>query len=84
MYDTNMFLILLENFILADEPFAKALRSLETCVSVNNSVCGKLAPSLESPITFDERFKVISVLIFIPDFNLLNCELNNFTFKMLY
>ena len=27
---------------LGDEPFAKALRSLETCVSVNNNICGKL------------------------------------------
>ena len=44
------------DFILADESFAKALRSLETCVSVNNNLCGKLVSPLESPITFDERF----------------------------
>ena len=31
-----------ENFILADEPFAKALQIFETCVSVNNNLCGKL------------------------------------------
>ena len=30
-----------DNFILADEPFAKALQSLETCVLVNNILCGK-------------------------------------------
>ena len=28
-----------ENSILADELFAKALQSLETCVSVNNDLC---------------------------------------------
>ena len=33
---------------------------------------------------FDERFKVTPVPIFIPDFNLLICELHNFTFKVLY
>ena len=36
-----------ENFILADEPFAKALRIFETCVSVNNNLCGKLVSLLE-------------------------------------
>ena len=50
-----------DNFILAEEPFAKALRNFETCVLVNNSLCGKLFSSLESPTTFDEIFKVISV-----------------------
>ena len=31
----------IENFILADEPFAKALQIFETCVSVNNDLYGK-------------------------------------------
>ena len=31
-----------------------------------------------------ESFKVISVTFFIPDFNLLGYELDNFTFKVLY
>ena len=31
-----------ENFILADEPFAEALRIFETCVLVNNDLCQKL------------------------------------------
>ena len=44
----------------------------------------KLVSSLESPATFYESFKVISVPFFTPDFNLLNCELDNFMFKMLY
>ena len=57
-----------DNFILADELFAKALRSLETCVLVNNYLRGKLFSSLESPTTFDEIFfNVTSVPFFIPD-----------------
>ena len=36
-----------ENFMLADEPFAKALQISETCVSVNNNLSGKLLSSLE-------------------------------------
>ena len=28
-----------DNFILADEPFAKALQSFENCVLVNNNLC---------------------------------------------
>ena len=72
-----------ENFKLADELLAKALRSIETCVSVNNKLCVTLASSSGSPNTF-ERFKVTSVPCFIPDFNSLSCELDNFTFKVLY
>ena len=45
--------------MLADEPFAKALRIFETCVSVNNNLCQKLVLSLESPIKFDESFKIL-------------------------
>ena len=45
-------------FVLAEQLFAKALGSLETCVLVNNNLWGKLLSSLESPIMFDERFKV--------------------------
>ena len=52
------------NFKLADEPFAKALQSFKI---VNNNLCGKLFLSLESPIKFDETFKVTSVPFFIPD-----------------
>ena len=57
----KIILIVLFYDILADEPFAKALRNFETCVLVNNSLCGKLFSSLESPTTFDEIFKVLSV-----------------------
>ena len=72
-----------EIFLLADEPFAKALRILETCVSVNNNLCEKLS-SLESPTTFDESFQVTWVPFFILDFNSLSCELDKLTFKVLY
>ena len=51
----------LDNFILADEVFAKFLRSLETCVSVSNNLCRKIFLLLEPPITFEERFKVTLV-----------------------
>ena len=56
----------------------------KTCVSVNKNLCGKLFSSLESPTAFDERFKVTSVPFFVTDLNLLSCELDNFTFKVLY
>ena len=46
--------------------------------------CGKLASSLKWPITINERLKVTSVSCFIPDFNLLSCELDNFTFEMFH
>ena len=68
--------------MLANELFASALRSLENFVSVNYNLCGKLASSSESPITFNARFKVTSVTFFTPDFDLLICELNNFTFSV--
>ena len=73
-----------DNFILADELFAKALWGLKTCVLLNNNLCGRLFSSLESPTTFDENCKVTSVQICIPDFNLLIYDLDNFTFKILY
>ena len=56
------------NFILADKPFEKSLRSFKTYVLVNNNLCGKIFLSLESPTTFDEIFKVTSVLFFYARF----------------
>ena len=73
-----------DNFKLANELLAKALRSLKTCVLTNGNLCGKLCLSLKLPITFDKRFKVTSVPFLIRDFNLLCCELHNFTLKVLY
>ena len=82
-----------DNFIQADEPYGKALRSFETYVLVHNNLWGKLfslleSPTgklfslLESPTIFDEIFKVTSVPFFIPDFNSLSCKLDNFMFKV--
>ena len=71
-----------DNFLLVDESFAKAL--LKNYALVNNNIYGKLFSSLESPTTFDEIFKVTSVPFFIHDFDLLSCELDNFTFKRIY
>ena len=70
-----------DNFVLAEELFAKALWSFETCVLVSNNLCRKLFSSLELPTTFHENFKVASVPFFVPDFNLLSCEFDNFTVK---
>ena len=61
-----------KNFILADKPFAKALRTFKTCVLVNDNLCEILGSSLQVPVKFDERFKVTSVSIF-SYLNLLNC-----------
>ena len=69
---------------MADKPFGKAWRIFETCVLVNKNLCGKLVSSLELAIKFDERFKVTSVPFFVADFNLLGCELDSFTFNVLY
>ena len=62
------------NFILDEELFAKALRSHETCVLVNNNSWGKLFSSLESPTACHEILKVFSVPFFIRNFNLLSYE----------
>ena len=35
-----------DNFILAEEPFARALQSLKTCVLVNKDLRENLVPSL--------------------------------------
>ena len=72
------------NFVLAYKLFLKALRSLETCLSVDNDLYGKVVSSLEPPISFHERFKVASVRFFTPGLNLVSSELYSFTFKLLY
>ena len=56
----------------------------ETCVLVNNNLCGSLFSSLESPTTFDERFTLTLVPFFSVDFSLLSSELDNVTFKVLH
>ena len=62
----------------------KSLQIFETWVSANNNLYEKLVSSLEFWIKFDKRFEVTSVPFFIPDFNLLSCELDNFIFNILY
>ena len=62
-------------FTLVDEPFAKALRSLKTCVIVNNNLCGKLFSSLESPATSNGSFKVTLVPFFIPELNIIKLQM---------
>ena len=56
---------LLGNFRWTDELFTKALRSFETCLSVNNNLGWKFDSSLESTTIFDEKSKVNSVPYFI-------------------
>ena len=67
-----------ENLISADKLFAKYSRRLETCLSVNNNLWGKLV-SL-SPIMFDDSLNTNSNSFFIADFNLLSCEFDSSTF----
>ena len=38
----------------------------------------------ELPTIFDDYLKTTSVPFFIADFNLVSCEFDNFTFKLLY
>ena len=64
--------------------FQQLYQVLKLVYHFNNSLCGKLVSLLESPIKFGERFKVTSVPYFVSDFNLLSCELDNFTFNVLY
>ena len=44
----------------------------------------KISLSLELPTIFDDNLKTTSVSFFIADFDLLNCEFDSFTFKLLY
>ena len=73
-----------EKFILVYPLFTKALQSLETCALANNNLFEKLASSSELSITFDVRFKVTSLRLFIPNFDSLSWKLENFTLKVLY
>ena len=52
--------LVFDNFIFADEPFAKTLRTLETFILVNNNLCRKFFSSIESPTTFEESHFSIS------------------------
>ena len=50
----------------------------------NNSLRRKWVLSLKLSTTFDIRFEVTLLPFFIPDFSLINFELDDFTFKVLY
>ena len=50
---------------------------LETCLSVSNNSCRKLASSLESPIMLGDNLITTSVSFFIAAFNLLSCEFDS-------
>ena len=72
------------HYILVDKLLAKGLWSFETCLSASDNSFGKLVSSLESPITFGNRFIEVSLIpLFIAGFNLLSCKLDNFAFTLL-
>ena len=70
-----------DNLISIDALFAKTLHRLATCLLVNN-LLGKLVSSSELRIFYD-NLKTTSALFFIAAFNLLTCEFDSFTFKLL-
>ena len=60
------------------------MNDLQTCLSVNNNLTGKLVSLLESAIIFDDNLISTLISFFIADFNLLSYEFDSFTFKLLY
>ena len=73
-----------DNLILVDVCLAKVLQRFKTCLLVSNNLWGKLVSSSELPIIFDDSLKTTSVSFFTADLNLLSCEFDSFTFKLLY
>ena len=69
------YLEVFDNFVVADELLAKVLGGLKIWVLFNNNFWENLIPLLQPPIRFNERFNVTSVTFFVPDVNLLSCEL---------
>ena len=70
------------SLILADKLFVKTLRRFVYYQLLNNNLYRKFASSLELPIMLDNNSKITSVSCFIAD--LLSCECENFTFRLLY
>ena len=66
--------------MLSNDLFAKVLRRLATCLSVNKSLRGKLVSS--SLVIFNDNFRATSVSFFVADFNLLNYEVDKFKFSL--
>ena len=77
IWDNSVF----DNLISVDKLFTKALRRLANCLLVSNNSCGKFYHQ-----DYQSYLMIIStsVLFFIADFNLLSCQFDNFTFKLLY
>ena len=69
---------------MVEELFVKTLQGSEASLLGNNNLCGKLFSLNEPPTAFAESFKVTSAPFFVPDLNLLSCELDSLTFKVLY
>ena len=75
---TNLDNRIFYSLLSVDKLFAKALRRSATCLLVNNNLCRNVVSSLEWTIIVDDNH------FFIANFNLLSCEFDNFTFKLLY
>ena len=73
-----------DNLISVHVWLAKALRRFATSLLVKNNYCVKSVSSSELPMIFDDNHKITSDSLFMADFNLLSCEFDNFTFKLLY
>ena len=71
-----------DKLISVEDLLAKALRRISTYLLVNNNLWGKLV--LSSPTMFNDNLKTTPVSFFTSDFNLLSCEFDGFTFKLLY
>ena len=65
-----------DNFILAEELFAKTLQSLKTCVLVNNNLCGNIVLIIRINSNILSKF-----LQYLFLFQIL---IDNFTFKVFY
>lgn len=72
----------LDNFVLANEWFAKSLRRVTTCLTVNKNLCQKQLSLL--PVIFDDNFKVTSLALLVVGFSLSSCISDSFTVTLLY
>ena len=64
-----------DTIIFANESFAKALQRIQTS-KLNSKLCETLVSLV--PMIYFENFRIISVAIFIADFNLLSFKFKNF------
>ena len=66
--------------ISVDELFKKHYED----VKLAYMLWGKLVSSFDSPIIVGDNLKTTSVPFFVEELNLLCCEFDSFTFKLLY